>query len=252
MSKMFVRALWGIHDHQNRRLYTRRTKLDDDITLLQHAKYNEPFVVYVFGTENAEYMKKLGFQYRLLDPNPIVWDMDTQQFRHKLEVLKAAMEEFDEIMFLDWDQLPIKPLPPTFWETLKKKSDIQAVLRIYHRTKVSWRNTDRRKIPCGSFLYIGNKSIPSELINIWENQLNKCWSEEVVIAKYIDNLSGGWKGLDYYWDHFEPDFFVLLQGQVFPQERLKTKDICFDHFHYVNVDDLLASIKIGHQPDWLK
>ena len=56
MKSSFIRALWGIYDHQGRRLYMRRTKIDYDIKVLMHNKFNAPFVSYIFGEDNYKYL----------------------------------------------------------------------------------------------------------------------------------------------------------------------------------------------------
>lgn len=248
MSKRaFVRGLWGIYDNE-RRFYKRRQKMDDDIQFLKMTKYQSPCFTYAFGAENAKFLRSYGFECKQLSEEPILWDMDTQQFRHKLEIFKAAMEDFDEIVFLDWDTVQIKPLPKDFWQILKSKGDFQAILRMYHRTKAQWRATDRRKIPCASFVYIADKTVPSKLIELWEKH-DRPWSEEIVMARYMDEQMGGWKGLDYYWDHFEPDFFVLDEGRVFTTDQLGSKDHRFSHINAPTRSKILRRRK--RVPEWI-
>lgn len=247
--KAFVRTLWGIHDHKGRRYYKRRSKIDSDIRFLLHNKYDPHFVTYVFGTDNYKYLTDQGFECVLVDKRPIIWDMDKEQFRHKLEAFKCGMEEHNQIVFLDWDCLPVKRIPHNFWKTLKSKGDFQAILRMYHRTKAQWRRKDRRKIPCASFVYFGDEQVPKDLIQMWEN-CRRPWSEEVVMARYMDKISGGWQGTDYYWDHYEPDFFVLGEGRAFTPEQLKTKNCVFRHFNSKAIKSNMDLIRKGRLKDF--
>jgi hypothetical protein len=247
LKRAFVRGLWGIHDN-TRRYYKRRSKMDKDIKFLKKAKFNEPFVSYVFGNDNYDFLKSEGFDCVKVSDDPILWDMDTQQFRHKIDVFRAAMEDFDQIVFLDWDTVPIKKLPDDFWDKLAEKEKIQAILRMYHRRKATWRKEDKRKIPCASFVYINDKIVPKRLIELWEIY-NRPWSEEIVMARYMEEISGGWKGIDDYWEKFEPDFFVLEEGFVYPQEKLNTKNWCFKH---VNERTRSRITKSKNKPEWVR
>ena len=239
----FIRGLWGIYEHEGRRLYKRRGKIDHDIRLCMHNKNNEPFRVYVFGEDNYKYLVDLGFDCKLVDKKPILWDMDTQQYRHKLEVFYQGLQEFDEVVFLDWDCQPIKPLPDNFWEVLGQKAPIQGALNIYHRRKAHWRKQDQRKVPCAEFIYLRGKEVGDDLVDLWENT-GRPWSEEVVMARYIDNLVNDDTralDLDKYWELYEPDFFILNRG-IFSPERVNSKNICFKHFHMKNVPSILKQI----------
>ena len=260
MKRGFVRALWGIYDHQGRRLYKRRTKMDYDIKVLTHNKYSEPFITFVFGEDNYKYLtEEVGLNpstVRLADKRPIVWDIDKEGMRHKTEAFKLGMEEFDEMVFLDFDTQPIKPLPLDFWEVLAKKERIQAILRCYKKRKISWREQDCNRIPCASFVYIRNKDIPLEFIRLWEKHSEDRMWEENIMARYVDNIWGEWKGLEAYWDEFEPMCFSspLLIGweNYLPEEKTKIKDICFRHFDSVNIGWFKRKMNRGMKFDWIK
>ena len=239
MKTGFVRTLWGIYD-DTRRFYMRRAKMDNDIKLLLKNPYNEPWRTYVFGEDNLKFLTDLGVKdCVLVDKRPYVWDMDTQQFRHKLEAFRYGMEDFDQMVFLDWDCQPEKPLPKDFWEVLGKKDSLQAIIRSYRRMKATWRKIDMRKVPCASFVYIREKQVAYDLIKKWE-EMGCPMSEETPMAKYMDDKMGGWKGLDEYWKRHEPDFFVLDEGIVYPQELLATKNRCFGHLNHRAVSKRLG------------
>jgi hypothetical protein len=249
-TRSFIRGLWGVHDNPDR-YYQRRHKMDNDIKFMKHFKYNEPFRTYVFGEDNYKYLVDQGFDCRLVDKKPIAWDMEKEQFRHKLECFKQGMDDFDEVVFLDWDCLPIKALPDDFWDVLRAKGPFQAILRGYKRRKAMWRKVDQRKIPCASFVYINDPKIPQEMNEYWE-ELGRPWSEEVVMMRYMERMQDGWKGPEAYWEQFEPDFFVLGEGRVFDQELLDTKNKCFHHFNAPAVRRGMKSIRKGNMPDYLQ
>jgi len=241
MKSGFVRALWGIYDHQGRRFYKRRTKHDKDIKFLKMNPYKHDFTTYVFGEDNYKYVLDQGFNARLLDKRPIVWDMDKEQFRHKLEVFDKALEDFDEIVFLDWDTLPVTNIPENFWEVLHEKDAFQATLIQYRRKKAYWRKrTDTRKLTSASFVYCRDKTITSGFIKMWEN-IGRPWSEELAMSKYIDSINGGWKDLDFYWDHHEPYWFALPKKYWAhdPDKIRNEKKRIFHHFDSNEINRLL-------------
>jgi len=226
-----VRVLFGDINADGRFEKCRKT-VENDIEYCCHNRFQPEYVSYTFGEDNHKQLLDLGIDSRLVDKKPIAWDLNTQMMRHKLEAFKIGVEEFEEILLLDWDVLPVKPIPDSFWDTLRNKGEIQAILRKYRYPKCDWRDEDKGYIPCAAFVYINNKNIPDELLVIW-NRLGKIWSEEVVLAKYLDDVSYGWRGIDYYWDNFEPDFFELVQRNaiVYPSHKRQSKNKIFHHFH---------------------
>ena len=120
MKSSFIRGLWGIYDN-TKKCFERRKKIDNDIKIVLSNPYTKDFMTYVFGEDNYKYLVDKGLKCKLIDKKPIVWDMEKEQFRHKLEIFKCGMEDFDEIVFLDWDCLPVKEINKNFWETLRNK-----------------------------------------------------------------------------------------------------------------------------------
>jgi len=230
----FIRCVWGIYDNSHR-ITARRQKIDADIQRIKANKFNEPFKVYVYGEDNFNRIQKEGFDCFMVDKYPNPFDLIKHQYRHKLELIKYAMEVdgYDELVYMDWDCVPVKKLPVNFWEECAKKSEIQACFQQYFRKKCFWRkNSDFRKVLNGGFVYLRDKNIPSEVIKIWETM--KQDNDEPAWTRFADDKIGGWttteESMKKYWDNFENMFCNLHSGSPYHPELLKTKDICFIHY----------------------
>ena len=236
MKRAFIRGLWGEQPEslaedtpdKRKKMALRRRKMDRNIDALLKCKHQDPFIFYVFGDQNYNYLKKNGFDCVLLDKNPVKFNIVKHMYRHKLEIIKRAMEEYDEIIFLDIDCFQIHPLPSDFWKILNKKEVVQAPLFAYRHVKCPWRKTDKRKVPNGGFVYIRDKSIPDKVISAWE-EIGKGDNDEPAWAKLTDDMIGGWQGMEKYWEIFEPPFCRLGRGIPFSEELMKTKNIIFQH-----------------------
>lgn len=250
MKRMFIRALWGnMFTPDN--LATRGEKVKRDIE--SHLKQTEtfPMVVYTFGELNHKCLLSMGVDSKLISKEASLWDMETELYRHKLEVFRYAMGDFDEIVYLDWDCVPTKKIPENFWSLLNQKESFQANLFQYRTKKCLWRNDDQRKVTNGGFVYIRDQSIPQKFIDNWDELKvwatkqkykrqkmgldlrlrEKClmFDDEPSMSKYIDNFLGGWKGEGVYWDLFEPIVCNLRKKSVYSEESNNTKNACFMH-----------------------
>lgn len=232
MKRIFMRALWGIYDDSHR-ILRRRTRTDQHIQNCLKDQTGFEFVTYVFGEDNYKHLEKLGVKNCiLLNKNPAPFSLLEEQYRHKLEAIRYAMEEdkCDEMIHLDWDCYPQKKIPIDFWQTMGKKEAFQSNLFRFKHLKCPWRKIDRTVVPNGGFVYIRNKLYPAQIIKIWEEKL-KGNSAEPPMAMFVDNLMGGWKGLDEYWKLYEPETCMLKRGSPHTTERVinRSKDICFVH-----------------------
>lgn len=229
MKRAFIRGLWGVYSHEDT-ITQRRFKMDNDINKVLKNKYQIPFTTYVFGSENERKLKDFGISdIKLIDKNSNPYNLSLYQYRHKLDILKLAMEDFDEIIYIDWDCEMKKSLPLEFWNIMGKREYVQANLQQYKVKKCLWRGqTDTRKLPNAGFLYIRDKNFPDEIIKFWEK--SKGNSAEPPLAQAMDERSGGWVGMDKYWDLYEPDFCNLWQDSVYDKKKLKEKDQCFIHY----------------------
>ena len=229
MKRGFIRGLWGIYDRSHR-ITRRRYNMDRDMDRIKSNAYNEPFRVYVYGKDNFESIKGYGFDAVLLDENPAPFDLVKHQYRNKLEIIKYAMEEdgYDELVYMDWDCIPQKKLPPNYWDIFNQKEVFQANLQLYHRRKAFWRKTELRKVPNGGFVYIRDKTIPSKAIALWDKIQGD--NDEPAWAKMTDDMIGGWQGIEKYWELFEAPFCNLHKNSPYSKELLESKDICFIHY----------------------
>ena len=230
----YIRALWGtVGDHTNR--YTsRRTKIVNDIKLVLQNPYEPPFECITFGRENHKILLDNGVNSTIVDSKPLVWDSETQMFRHKIEAFKCGLETSERIIFLDWDCIPRKPIPADIWDRLAERANIQAILRIYHRRKCHWREENLRKAPCASCVYINGLQIAHDLIQTWED-MGRPWSEETTMAKYIDGLMGGFDERIYY-ENYEMRYFDLFEGGLLHKDNSHI----FQHYKQGDVASKIA------------
>lgn len=193
----------------------RLKKVKDNIKhfLLEPIKY--PFVCYTFGADNHIYLQSLGIESRLVnkDPNPF------HMYRHKIEAWVHGMKDFDEIVFTDWDTIPIKSPDDRFWELLKNKDIIQASLGRYKTARLNHRDPEKHNNfnPSGSFVYMRDKSLPEQIIEIWKTSPNM-WSEEPSLAILIDKLMGKWN-FEEYGNRFEPVVYKKDRTNMYKKEE---------------------------------
>jgi hypothetical protein len=222
-----------------------------DILKIKENPFSTPFIVYVFGKDNFNCLSDMGFNCSLIQDDPIIYDMEKQMWRHKLDVFKAASEDFDEFVYLDWDCKPTAAFPVNFWEELGKKAPIQANLLLYRTKRCLWRKKEQRKTCNGGFVYIRDKSIPDQIIKNYNEfcewvakqrversargldlrfrEKALIFDDEPAISKYTDDYIGGWQGANKYWELFEP-YFCNIKKSAFSRELLGTKNECFVHW----------------------
>ena len=242
MSKSFIHGIWGVYKHQDNHWYTRRPKIDNDMKLELLNPYAPPTKVYVFGKDNYKRIIDMGFDEStvvMVDKKPCVFNMETEQYRHKIEVWKCGLEEFDEIVFLDWDCVPIHQIPNNFWNVMAQGEKIQATLYMYTIRRAHWRTGDTRKLSASTFVYVRNKKIVNDIIKVWEEN-GRLWQEEIALSKYIDEINGGWHGIEKY-KKYEPKYHNLFW--YFDPDFLETKIPLFFHYNKNKVKFILGNGK---------
>jgi hypothetical protein len=179
----------------------------------------------VFGAENAQFLKSVGLNVVLIDQREVVWPED-RMWRHKLEAWRAAMEQFDEIVFLDWDVRMVQPISDEFWNQLGRKACLQGCLFQYKNPQAPWRESDWRKVPSAAFVYIRGREVVKALIDLWNRSQE--WREEICMAAYSDMLVGGWNGVEEYERHFEPTVCRLHRRSAVSRSVNAAKSVYFE------------------------
>lgn len=132
----FIRTFWGD-------VHSMGTRYTDQIEEAISDSLNE--LVYVWGKSNYDYLVERGFDcvlisedsyHRELASNHTFWDH--RSLNHKLWVVDTAVEEHDEIVFLDWDCRLIKPIDSKFYEYLRSGNELQVPLYLYPSTALDW------------------------------------------------------------------------------------------------------------------
>lgn len=87
-------------------------------------------VVYCFDYESFWFAQDLGYECKLVKDD-LFPGKKLNNFGRKLQALDLALQEYDEVLMLDWDCYLLKPLDKNFYDSLKEKP-IQIPLYIQH------------------------------------------------------------------------------------------------------------------------
>jgi hypothetical protein len=245
----YVYGIWGQNKYEDVNINSKkmfhitgsRTKIESDIALTKLSPFTpKNSVVYCFGKENLKYLEDKGFNCKLIDNRPYVWDMNNEWWRHKLEVIKCGLEEKCPMIYLDWDCMAVRKIPDNIWSEMSKKSHIQTPLKVYTQKRAYWRKDNHRIIVEGAFTYF-REDISKELIKTWENSADK-WLDETILAKYIDDINGGWKGIKDYCEKYDPFFQIPGDHRVYVDDY-REKKYFFQHIPCKYVSRILFQIK---------
>jgi hypothetical protein len=186
----FIRGLWGDFDE-----------------LTPSPIYNE--MVYVWGEKNHQKLIDRGFDCKLVSNENKVYLNEDEKFKHKLDCLKYGMDDFNRVIFLDWDIKSIKPIDEKFYShfddsdfmlpTYSYPKEFLNLCDFFDGNQGEWVNTQiNEMIKCGwslgdniilpnaGFMYCSNKNIPEKLIEISQEMKLKTLVEEFATFYYVN------------------------------------------------------------------
>jgi hypothetical protein len=206
MKKGFVRGLWG---------NSPKVKAEIDSAIQRDISRGLDFVCYTFGEDNHNLLLSKNIKSILVEKKPSIYNERKHTWRYKLDVYKFAMQDLDEMVYLDWDCNLVCNLNENFWTDLSKKEPIQGCLYRWKRAVALWRKLrwDQSYIINNGFLYMRDKTIPQNLIDEWNKRQTR--NDEEITAFHIDKMTGEWKGESFWREHFEPESCQLLLNPVF-------------------------------------
>lgn len=215
-----IRALWG----DNVKAHTEIPPV---------SLYNE--IVYVWGEKNEKFLKDRGYITRLITKHDPIDIVPTNALLRKLFMLEYALEEFDEIFFLDWDCQILRPLDDTFYSYLREKETqcpiyAQALdpLESYKEIvpkiteldiaydegfrKYSWKKDNMLISPNFGCFYTRNKSIGKEMVKIAiDHNMIGCGDENAMFV--YANCT-----LEEYIERYTPKFMLGVSRKMYNKE----------------------------------
>ena len=223
MTHAIIRGLWGEGDGHT----------DHDLAdTIRKAHRNGDTVdrVYCFGHWNAYILRACGYNPKMLGPKPYAtpklnkekmgyrstrWGVN--YWRHKALIMQAALDEFDEILWTDFDVQQQQPLPDNFWTELGSGPVLRAPLAVQRSSHHGawWRNASSgqtlpgivpipgkrgrlaaRIVPGGGYVYMRGRDIADRFLAIHEEFPQ--WNGQPCMSLLIDRMYGGWPGVDRY------------------------------------------------------
>lgn len=221
----FIRSFWGDLDRFNHR--------DEIIKASKTISLNE--TVYVWGEENNQFITSLGYNTKLMSVNPTEYGdhfyYDSNQFMiHKLIAVKMGVEDYGEVIFLDWDCKQVKEVDENFYNLIKEQDnkiqmplysypknysdlvigqwiDIPNETRLYvlrqqeylKKHHYEWNN--EFVTPNAGFIYCSSTSIIDELVKLNKELKIMIASEEMSFVEYTKMFC---ENLEDYIKRFEP------------------------------------------------
>lgn len=180
-------------------------------------KHPEGTITYAYGVQNNHFLR-----YLLVKPDPIQigdsgvcsWGATCERnpsgrrnetghvnwgiscWRHKLEIIKRAVSEYGEVVYLDWDCWLMRPLPADFWSEMRKGQPFQAAMLKFSRQIVPDRPMpDGAYKPHGGFVYCRDSTIMDEMMAL--SVEFPTYHDETLYGIWIERHWGSkWKAVD--------------------------------------------------------
>jgi hypothetical protein len=209
-------------------------------------QYNE--IVYVWGVENRDALKSLGYETKLMSKNSLDYKFTHPKYHfiHKLIGIDTSMKTYSKILFLDWDCNLVKDLDDVFfnqidgkdllapiysynksdYETIYDRADDWVELQSNLLNKFSWDYMDTLVIPNAGFIYISDSNISTQLLNLAKDENITTLIEEFTLYCFTDTT------LDSYIETYHPKCLYGNSTNTTLNEYVDSKldmNIYFEH-----------------------
>ncbi len=205
----FIRGLWGGEPGERQERWLNKTR-NDVKGGLELNKILAP-EVYAVGSPSIEYLRSLEIEPRVIVGQP------GNFWRTKLLILLAAVREFGEIVWLDWDAKLLKPIPESFWDQLRLGQPLQCHIRQYFRVKCRWRAINPRVLPGGAFIYCRDRSLIERALQV--STACPGLDDEQCMAYVIDEAAGGWRGPWHFYSQGWDPYCYTINGEMYPPQN---------------------------------
>jgi hypothetical protein len=247
-----IRTIWGEIQHTIKEV-SNKFKFDNEI-------------VYVWGSENNNYLKSIGYETYLIseDKSDERYSNQLKKYIHKLLVIEYADNMYDEYILLDWDsriilnlddeftkllrskgtiQCPLYCLPNNFLEVINKENLSDEMSEYFFQQnefiqKYSWKFDNLNVIPNFSFFYSNGAKIGKELIDIVIKHDIKTNVEEFALYIWANCNLNEWI------DNFEP---IVSIGQQIDTLKEVSDGLNIINKHISSILD--KKIYISHKND---
>lgn len=219
----FIKALWGDQDSRN---YGRvKDAVSNYAAAPERSMESGNCVVYCFGSGNQKLVSDIGLETRLLDDcHEPHWYGSGPNWTHKVDAIAAGIEEFGEVIWMDWDMRQLEPLDDKFWKEVRGRGPFQSGLTRYRRAYANWRgrHEDRNCLPGGGWLYFCGGDFTENLIDLIYKFLPRTknrkgeyhYHDEYAMAMAIEEIHGGWKGVDWWNENYQPTVLLHPRGAI--------------------------------------
>lgn len=208
-----LRTLWGVEGRtigwetakSNKVLWNRRVKTEQEIHRASR-RISPEQVVYVYGTKNADIVKRLGHRVVLLHDDPFpdgkgdrVQDNGVELYHpwhYKHQMIKQALQDHGSLIYCDWDT----SYHPNYFELaqrLLENMDKAFSMFMYRRTVRHPNRTHpifRKCVASGSWLYFTNSEFVDKVLERMSQPGDRNWHDEYVMGDLLDEQYGGWMG----------------------------------------------------------
>ncbi len=180
--------------------------------------------VYCYGKRNTKMLQKYGYDSVLMNKWPCRTKAGHSHWLHKNWILYRALEEYDQVLWTDWDVHQMKPLPTDFWAKLNSGPSFRSSLVVQrtpgkaawwripvgnrHR-EVTWQpagttpipNEEKavwaaKLMPSGGYLYVRGRDVAESFLKT-HNEF-PTWKGQPVMALIMDRWHNGWIGASRY------------------------------------------------------
>lgn len=248
MSKaQFIRGFWGDINSFSGKYKDQISKsftLKDELTYV-YGSTNNYFIEEKFK-RTTTVVSAYEYDYRLAVNHTL---FDHKSLLHKLKIIQLAMNDFDEVIYLDWDMEQVKEVDDTFYKTFEG-FDLQVPLYCYpideldklvesddnrryylfftklknYLKQHAWIRNDSYVIPNTGFFYCNDKKIIDELFKIAKSRQLQTVPDELSVLFYAKELG---LDIDGYINHFEP---TVISGKDCGSESWNQKGKLLEEF----------------------
>jgi hypothetical protein len=253
----FIRAFWGDLTTEHQKFIGEIRKCATNKSL------NE--IVYVWGETNNKFIKSLGYDTVMVskDSTEVGAEtiLDPMFWFHKYKAIQLALNDFDDIIFMDWDVDYIKPVDDVFYEKIKEKnSKLQIPLYTFPtegyldyafmrspKLNDNWKEYTKLHygslkesgyilnnylcVPCSCFIYCSDIKILNEFYELYDK--TKTFSDEGVwgfwakqnhsLDEFILNCEPSVCNAKYDWHYNQKEFNEHMNTII-------NKDLYFIHY----------------------